>query len=89
MSEMVTTNKIGCGGCPFDSFHTYGLKVNPTTLYYYYDNILVWTSASTEVAKNEPVYFMINNQLGGGWPIDLSRYNNASDLWVDWVRVYQ
>jgi hypothetical protein len=85
----VTTTGIGGGGGPFDGFHTYGLKVTPTDLYYYYDNVLVWTSPTTEVAKTEPVYFMINNELGGGWPIDLSRYNNAVDLWIDWVRVYQ
>ena len=85
----ITTTKIGGGGCPFDGFHTYGLKVTPDTLYYYYDNVLVWTSETTELAKVEPFYFMINNELGGGWPVDLSRYNNAIDLWVDWVRVYQ
>lgn len=84
----ITTTGIGGGGGPFDGFHTYGLKVTTTTLYYYYDNVLVWTSPATEVAKTEAVYFMINNELGGGWPVDLSRYDNAADLWIDWVRVY-
>ena len=28
--------------------------------------------------------------IGGisGWPIDMERYGNESDMWVDWVRVY-
>jgi hypothetical protein len=31
---------------------------------------------------------MINLELGSGWPIDLSRYNNQADMFVDWVRVF-
>lgn len=27
--------------------------------------------------------------LGGGWPIDLSRYGDAVDMYVDWVRVFE
>jgi hypothetical protein len=23
-----------------------------------------------------------------GWSVDLERYGNESDMWVDWVRVY-
>ena len=26
---------------------------------------------------------------GGGWPVDLSRYNGLADMYVDYVRVYQ
>ena len=34
---------------------------------------------------------MINYATGGisGWQIDLEREGNASDMWVDYVRVYQ
>lgn len=85
----ITTTSIGGGGCPFDGFHTYGMKVTPTTVYWYYDNIQVWSSETTEVVKKEGLNFMINNELGGGWPVDLTRYGNKSDLWIDFVRVYQ
>lgn len=27
-----------------------------------------------------PMYFLISMALGGGWPIDLSRYGNAADM---------
>ena len=37
-----------------------------------------------------PHLFMINYAIGGisGWPIDLERYGNGSDMYVDYVRVY-
>lgn len=33
---------------------------------------------------------MINYSIGGisGWGIDLERYGNGSDMYVDYVRVY-
>lgn len=70
-------------------FHIYGCKVTETTTYYYLDNILVWQHPTLEICKKEGMQFMINNNLGGGWPSDLSRYGDAADLYVDWIRVYQ
>jgi len=34
---------------------------------------------------------MINYAIGGisGWKIDLAREVDATDMWVDYVRVYQ
>ena len=34
-------------------------------------------------------FFMIDLATGGGWPVDLSRYNGVADMYVDYVRVYQ
>jgi hypothetical protein len=31
---------------------------------------------------------MINLATGGGWPVDLSRYDGTIDMYVDYVRVY-
>jgi hypothetical protein len=31
---------------------------------------------------------MINLAIGGGWPVDLSRYDGRVDMYVDYVRVY-
>ena len=31
---------------------------------------------------------MINLGTGGGWPVNLSRYNGLADMYVDYVRVY-
>jgi hypothetical protein len=43
-----------------------------------------------ELGKTEPFWFLINYAIGGisGWKIDLERYGNVSDMYVDYVRVY-
>ena len=42
------------------------------------------------VSKAQDTWFLINYAIAGisGWPYDLERYGNESDMWVDWVRVY-
>ncbi len=73
------------------TFHTYGLKVTPTDTIYYLDDIEVQRHPTGPVSQVEPQFFMINYAIGGisGWKIDLEREGNASDMWVDYVRVYQ
>jgi len=70
------------------TWHIYGTKITPTDTIYYIDNVEVWRHATFEQAKT-PMYFMVNLALGGGWPIDLERYNNQIDLYVDYIRVFQ
>jgi hypothetical protein len=41
------------------------------------------------LSKQKPIFFLINLATGGGWPVDLSRYNGVADMYVDFVRVYQ
>jgi len=41
------------------------------------------------VSKKQPFFFLINLATGGGWPVDLSRYDGRADMYVDYVRVYQ
>ena len=41
------------------------------------------------LSKQKPFFFLINLATGGGWPVDLSRYNGLADMYVDYVRVYQ
>ena len=43
------------------------------------------------VTKSQNTWFLINYAIAGisGWPYDLERYGNESDMWVDWVRVYE
>ena len=38
-----------------------------------------------------PHFFLINYAIGGssGWPVDLERYRQSSDMYVDYVRVFQ
>ncbi len=48
------------------------------------------SSQRTSLSKTAAHYFLINYAIGGisGWPIDLKREGNATDMFVDWVRVY-
>ncbi len=88
-SHWIAADSIGGRADFAQTFHTYGCKITADTTYYYFDNIMVWSHPTLEVARKEGMQFMINNNLGGGWPVDLSRYNGAADMYVDWVRVYQ
>lgn len=73
------------------TFHTYGLLITETETTYYFDDIEILRHPTGPIAKNNPSFFLINYAIGGisGWHIDLDRYNNQSDMWVDYVRVYQ
>jgi hypothetical protein len=73
------------------TFHTYGVKVTDKDTIYYLDNIEVLKHPTNEVSKKDEHFFLINYAIGGisGWQIDLERDGNASDMWVDYVRVYQ
>ncbi|MFD0674058.1 S-layer homology domain-containing protein [Cohnella sp. GCM10027633] len=70
------------------TWHLYGTKITPTEVIYYIDNVEVWRHASFEQA-NTPMYFMLNLALGGGWPIDLAKYGDQIDMYVDYVRVFE
>jgi hypothetical protein len=72
------------------TFHTYGVYVDAQDTVYYFDDIEVLRHPSGPVSAVTPAYFLINYAIGGisGWKIDMQRYGNASDMWVDFVRVY-
>ena len=74
-----------------ETFHTYGIKITPEETVYYLDDIEVFRHPTKPLSKSQPFWFLVNYAIGGisGWKVDLSRYNNASDMWVDYVRVYQ
>lgn len=69
--------------------HTYGCKITETDTIYYCDDIEVVRHETLPVCKQKPLFFMVNLATGGGWPVDLSRYNGLADMYVDYVRVYQ
>lgn len=72
------------------TFHTYGLYIGLKDTVYYLDDIEVFRHPTNEISRDFPHLFMINYAIGGisGWPIDLERYGNGSDMYVDYVRVY-
>jgi hypothetical protein len=73
------------------TFHTYAVKITKTDTIYYFDDIEILRHPTGEISKTDPFWFMVNYAIGGisGWHTDLERYGNVSDMYVDYVRVYQ
>ena len=88
MHNPIRMKKVGIPSTWFETFHVYGCKVTETDTIYYCDNIEVGRHATFPLCKRQPLFFMIDLATGGGWPVDLSRYNGRADMYVDYVRVY-
>jgi beta-glucanase (GH16 family) len=84
----IRMRKFGIPSTWFEAFHTYGCKITETDTIYYCDNIEVGRHATLPLSKNRPFFFLVNLATGGGWPVDLSRYDGLADMYVDYVRVY-
>lgn len=89
MHDPIHMRKFGIASTWFETFHTYGCKITETETIYYCDNIEVGRHATLPRSKQSRFFFLINLATGGGWPVDLSRYNGLADMYVDYVRVYQ
>lgn len=89
-AKSVHMTDLGGGSSWSTTFHTYGLLVTPTDTAYYCDDIEVLRHPTQAVSKTARFHFLINYAIGGisGWKIDLKRDGDASDMWVDYVRVY-
>ena len=84
----IRMRKFGIPSTWFEAFHTYGCKITETDTIYYCDNVEVGRHATLPLSKNRPFFFLVNLATGGGWPVDLSRYDGLADMYVDYVRVY-
>ena len=72
------------------TFHTYGVLIKADSTAYYLDDIEVLRHPSGHLSATLPISFLVNLAIGGGgWKADLQRYGNQSDMWVDYIRVYQ
>lgn len=80
--------KTGIPSTWFETFHVYGCKITRTDTIYYCDNIQVGRHPTLPLCKEQPLFFMVNLATGGGWPVDLSRYNGRADMYIDYVRIY-
>lgn len=89
MHNPAQMHKFGIPSTWFEAFHTYGCKITDTDTIYYCDNIEMGRHKTLPISKKYPFFFMINLATGGGWPVDLSRYNGLADMYVDYVRVYK
>jgi len=89
MHNPASMHKAGIPSTWYEAFHTYGCKITATDTIYYCDNIEMGRHPTQPVTKKYPLFFMINLATGGGWPVNLSRYNGLADMYVDYVRVYR
>jgi hypothetical protein len=89
MKNPIHMRKFGIPSTWYETFHTYGCKVTEEETVYYCDDIEVGRHATLPLSKKQPLFFMVNLATGGGWPVDLSRYNGVLDMYVDYVRVYK
>ena len=89
MHNPVHMRKFGIPSTWFETFHTYGCKITETDTIYYCDNLEVGRHATLPLSRQKPFFFLINLATGGGWPVDLTRYNGLADMYIDYVRVYQ
>lgn len=80
--------RFGIPSTWFEAFHTYGCLITETDTVYYCDDIEVGRHATLPLCKQRPLFFMVNLATGGGWPVDLSRYDGLADMYVDYVRVW-
>jgi hypothetical protein len=51
--------------------------------------MLYGDGSGTGYGLYQSFFFLVNLATGGGWPVDLSRYNGLADMYIDFVRVYQ
>lgn len=89
-SRVVPIMELGGKSYWSTTFHTYGAYIGLKETVYYFDNIEILRHPTNEYSRDYPHLFLINYAIGGisGWSIDLERYNNGSDMYVDFVRVY-
>lgn len=87
--DPIVMKKFGIPSTWYQASHIYGCKITKTWTHYYCDNIEVCHHHTLPQSKIQPFFFLINLATGGGWPVNLSRYNGLADMYVDYVRVWQ
>lgn len=73
------------------TFHTYGLLIDRDATTYYLDNEEVWSHPTNSYSFEQPHVLLVNYAIGGasGWKINLERYGNTSEMYIDYLRVFE
>lgn len=89
--KLIETTAGRLGSSWSQTFHTYGLRVDSLQTSYYLDDEEVWSHPTNSYSFNQPHVILINYAIGGssGWKINLDRYNNTSEMYVDYLRVFE
>lgn len=88
--KLIEMTKCRLGTSWSQTFHTYGLRIDSQQTTYYLDDEEVWSHPTNKYSYQQPHVLLINYAIGGasGWKINLERYNNTSDMYVDYLRVF-
>ncbi|SFI98396.1 Glycosyl hydrolases family 16 [Paenibacillus sp. UNC496MF] len=74
-------------------FHTYGVLIQEDYTTYYFDNKEVYKQKTLPLSWRKGSYFLINNAMtqSDAFPpgYGFERYGDQSDMYIDWVRVYE
>jgi beta-glucanase (GH16 family) len=84
-SRHMTHKTPVAAGSLVEQFHTYGLRIAPDTITYYFDRNPVW-EAPTPPELQTPLFPLVNLALGSGFPID--KTPDPSVLAVHYVHAY-
>lgn len=89
-TSRIAIRKIGGGSYWSTTFHTYGVLITAQDTIYFCDETEVFRHPTNNLSWQKPHCFLIDYAIGGlsRWPIDLARYQDGSEMWVDYVRVY-
>jgi beta-glucanase (GH16 family) len=68
-------------------WHVYGVQVTPTVIRFSIDGKQV-EQVPQAVGGDQPMFFMSDLTVGGGWPVALDAVRNRVALYVDYIRVY-
>lgn len=87
---------IGLQGLTGDiqaGFHTYAVHIAEDETTYYFDNTEVFREKTLPLSWRNGNYFLLNNAVTGAknYPegYGFERYGDQSDMYIDWVRVYE
>lgn len=89
------TYNFGNGIDLAEGWHTYGMLITEDMTYYYFDDQYIPGSAHETLERSWSAgsYFMVNNAYrqkdADQFPGGFQRYGNTSQMYVDWVRVFQ
>jgi beta-glucanase (GH16 family) len=75
------------GGDLSHGFHTYGLMWTPTTMTFYLDGAVKYTTP-TQADEHQPMYILATLGVGGSWAGNPSPANFNAEMKIDYVRAY-
>lgn len=85
-SDAITKETKVQAGSLTEEFHTYGAKVDPAYITYYFDRQPIWQIATPPTHKS-PLLLMANLALGSGFAID--KTPDPSVMVIDYIHAYK